>query len=142
MTLPEGDVNTIEQIRQQQEENMRQMQSLSSEFARLAAQTLADEARFNLIEQNQKRHDEEIHELKDGARQNKLQYEQVIGKIDMMELKLFNWLQQLQQDNIKIQQDNAKERTSNNQQWFKFLTYVLGGTIIAIVTAVFIKGGL
>lgn len=135
MTLPEGDVNTIEQIRQQQEENMRQMQSLSSEFARLAAQTLADEARFNLIEQNQKRHDEEIHELKDGARQNKMQYEQVMTKFDTLELKLFNWLQQLQQD-------SAKERISNNQQWFKFLSYVLGGTIIAIVTAVFIKGGL
>ncbi|MDQ1233358.1 putative nuclease with TOPRIM domain [Paenibacillus sp. SORGH_AS306] len=135
MTLPEGDVITIEQIRQQQEENMRQMQSLSSEFARLAAQTLADEARFNLIEQNQKRHDEEIHELKDGARQNKMQYEQVMTKFDTLELKLFNWLQQLQQD-------SAKERISNNQQWFKFLSYVLGGTIIAIVTAVFIKGGL
>lgn len=140
--MPYEDVITIEKLREQQEENMRQLQNLSSEFTRLAAQTLADEARFNLIEQNQKRHDEEIHELKDAARQNKLQYEQVMGKIDMMELKLFNWLQQLQQDNTKIQRENAKERTASNNQWIKFAMFIIGGTIFSIVTAVFMKGGL
>ncbi len=140
--MPSEDVIDIEQLRTQQDESNRMLQALSAEFARLSAQTLADEARFNLIEQNQKRHEEEIHELKDGARQNKLQYDQVIGKIDMMELKLFNWLQQLQQDNMKIQQASAKERTANNQQWIKFSMFVLGGTIIAIVTALFVKGGL
>lgn len=140
--MPSEDVINIEQLREQQEENMRMIQALSAEFTRLAAQTLADEARFNLIEQNQKRHEEEIHELKDSARQNKLQYDQVIGKIDMMELKLFNWLQQLQQDNMKIQQANAKERTASTNQWIKFSMFVLGGTIFAIVTALFMKGGL
>ncbi|WP_340014639.1 hypothetical protein [Paenibacillus sp. FSL K6-1318] len=112
-----------------------QLQNLSAEFTRLSAQTLSDEARFKLIEQTTGRHDDEIRQLKDSTRMMQVQFDQVMTKIDTLEMKLFNWLQQTQQDSVK-------ERTTNNKQWFQFLTFVLGGTIIAIVTAVFVRGGL
>ncbi|OBA07813.1 hypothetical protein A9P44_00220 [Paenibacillus polymyxa] len=133
--MPEGDVMAIEQLHTKTEELTAQLQGLSAEFARLSAQTLSDEARFKLIEQTAGRHDEEIRQLKDSTRMMQLQFDQVMTKIDTLEMKLFSWLQQTQQDSVK-------ERTTNNKQWFQFLTFVLGGTIIAIVTAVFVKGGL
>ncbi|PAF31849.1 hypothetical protein [Paenibacillus sp. 7516] len=129
------EVLTIEGLRTKTEELTSQMQNLSSEFTRLSAQTVADEARFKLIEQTAGRHDDEIRQLKDSTRMMQLQFDQVMTKIDTLEMKLFSWLQQTQQDSVK-------ERTTNNKQWFQFLTFVLGGTIIAIVTAVFIKGGI
>jgi predicted nuclease with TOPRIM domain len=125
----------IQQVDTKTEEITAQLQNLSEGFARLSAQTLSDETRFKLIEQTTGRHDEEIRRLKDSTRMMQLQFDQVMTKIDTLEMKLFSWLQQTQQDSVK-------ERAANNKQWFQFLTFVLGGTIIAIVTAVFVKGGL
>ncbi|MEC0370900.1 hypothetical protein [Paenibacillus chibensis] len=131
--MPEGDVIGIEQLRAKQEELTQQLQNLSGEFTRLSAAAIADEARFKLIEQATTRHDEEIRQLKDSTRLMQIQFEQVMGKIDSLELKLFNWLQQ-------SQQDSAKERTTSQKQWMQFLQFVLGGTIVAIVTYIFTKG--
>jgi len=129
------EVLTIEGLRTKTDDLTVQLQNLSAEFTRLSAQTLSDEARFKLIEQTTGRHDDEIRQLKDSTRMMQVQFDQVMTKIDTLEMKLFNWLQQTQQDSVK-------ERTTNNKQWFQFLTFVLGGTIIAIVTAVFVRGGL
>lgn len=117
------------------DEVAQQLQGLSGEFARLSASAMADEARFKLIEQTSGRHDDEIRELKDTTRTIKIQFDQVMGKIDNLEMKLFSWLQQ-------SQQDSAKERTTSQKQWIQFVTFVVGGTIIAIVTGLFVKGGL
>ena len=131
--MPEGDVMNIEQLRTKQEELNQQLQGLSSEFARLSSAAYADEQRFKLIEQQTGRHDEEIRQLKDSTRLMQVQFEQVMSKIDTLEMKLFTWLQQ-------SQQDSAKERTTSQKQWMQFLQFVLGGTIIAIVTYLFSKG--
>lgn len=111
-----------------------QLSGLSSEFARLSASAIADEARFRLVEQTLDRHDEEIRTLKDSTRLMQIQFEQVMGKIDTLEMKLFSWLQQ-------SQQDSSKERTASQKQWMQFLQFVLAGTIVAIVTYVFTIGG-
>ncbi|GIP02116.1 hypothetical protein J28TS4_05230 [Paenibacillus lautus] len=123
----------IEQLRSKQEELTNQLQNLSSEFARLSMAAVADDQRFKLIEQTANRHDEEIRQLKDSTRLMQVQFEQVMGKIDTLEMKLFNWLQQ-------TQKESAKERTASQKQWMQFLQFVLGGTIIAIVTFIFAKG--
>lgn len=132
--MPE-EVLTIEKLRTKTEELTAQLQNLSAEFTRLTAQTLSDEARFKLIEQTTGRHDDEIRQLKDSTRMMQLQFDQVMTKIDTLEMKLFSWLQQTQQDSVK-------ERTTSQKQWMSFLQFVLGGTVIAIVTAIFVKGGL
>ncbi|GIO63591.1 hypothetical protein [Paenibacillus cineris] len=131
--MPEKEVITIEELRSKQEELTQQLNNLSGEFSRLSAAAIADEARFKLIEQATNRHDDEIRQLKDSTRLMQIQFEQVMGKIDSLELKLFNWLQQ-------SQQDSAKERTTSQKQWMQLLTFVLSGTVIAIVTYVFTKG--
>lgn len=132
--MPEGEVVTIEELRARQEEISKQLQAMSNEFTRLAAESIRDESRFKLIEQQSERHETEIRELKDSTRLMQIQFEQVMSKIDTLEMKLFNWLQQ-------SQQDSAKERTTSQKQWMQFLQFVLGGTIIAIVTYVFTRGG-
>ncbi|MBU5672657.1 hypothetical protein [Paenibacillus brevis] len=132
--MSEKGVVTIEEIQARQEEISRQLQAMSTEFTRLAAESIADQARFKLIEQQGERHEAEIRELKDSTRLMQIQFEQVMSKIDTLEMKLFNWLQQ-------SQQDSAKERTTSQKQWMQFLQFVLGGTIVAIVTYVFTRGG-
>ncbi|MGN7169254.1 hypothetical protein ACTHSJ_25655 [Paenibacillus cellulositrophicus] len=131
--MSEKEVITIEELRSRQDELNQQLQNLSGEFSRLTAAAVADEARFKLIEQTTNRHEEEIRQLKDSTRLMQVQFEQVMGKIDNLELKLFTWLQQ-------SQQDSAKERTASQKQWMQLLTFVLGGTVMAIVTYVFTKG--
>lgn len=132
--MSEKDVITIEDVQARQEEIRRQLQGLSAEFARLSAAAVADGQRFKLIEQQGERHEAEIRELKDSTRLMQVQFEQVMSKIDTLEMKLFSWLQQ-------SQRDSAKERTAKDKQWMQFLQFVLGGTIIAIVTYVFARGG-
>lgn len=123
----------IEKLRSKQDDLEQQIQNLSGEFARLSMAAVADDQRFKLIEQTANRHDEEIRQLKDSTRLMQVQFEQVMGKIDTLEMKLFNWLQQ-------TQKESAKERTASQKQWMQFLQFVLGGTIIAIVTFIFAKG--
>ncbi|WP_338842063.1 hypothetical protein [Paenibacillus glucanolyticus] len=131
--MPEGDVIEIEQLRSKQEELEQQLHNLGGEFARLSMAAVADDQRFKLIEQKADRHEDDIRQLKDSTRIMQIQFEQVMGKIDTLEMKLFNWLQQ-------TQKESAKERTTSQKQWMSFLQFVLGGTIIAIVTFIFAKG--
>lgn len=131
--MQEGDVIEIEQLRSKQAELEQQLQNLSGEFARLSMAAVADDQRFKLIEQKSDRHEDDIRQLKDSTRIMQIQFEQVMGKIDTLEMKLFNWLQQ-------TQKESAKERTASQKQWMGFLQFVLGGTIIAIVTFIFAKG--
>ena len=133
--MPEGDVIDIEQLRNKQDELTQQIQALSNEYARLTASAYADEQRFKLIEQQQGRHEEEIRQLKDSTRMMQLQFDQVMTKIDTLEMKLFSWLQQTQQDSVK-------ERTTMQKSWMDIFKYTLSGTIIVIVAAIFMKGWL
>lgn len=133
--MPEGEVIEIEQLRSKQEELTQQLQGLSNEFARLTTAAYADEQRFKLIEQQTGRHEEEIRQLKDSTRLMQLQFDQVMTKIDTLEMKLFSWLQQTQQDSVK-------ERTTIQKSWMDIFKYTLSGTIIVIVAAIFLKGWL
>ncbi|WP_103110289.1 hypothetical protein [Brevibacillus reuszeri] len=117
-----------------QDEVIQQLQSLSAEFARLSAANVADETRLKLLEETQKRHDDEIREIKISTGAMKEHYMQILGRFDSLETKLFTLLQQ-------TQTDGAKERTANQRAWISLIKYVLGGTIIALITYVFTKGG-
>jgi type II secretory pathway component PulM len=133
--MQEGDVIEIEQLRSKQAELEQQLQNLSGEFARLSMAAVADDQRFKLIEQKSDRHEDDIRQLKDSTRIMQIQFEQVMGKIDTLEMKLFNWLQQ-------TQKESAKERTTLQKSWMDIFKYTLSGTIIVIVAAIFLKGWL
>ncbi|MFK4167696.1 hypothetical protein ACI2LM_15765 [Paenibacillus lautus] len=133
--MQEGDVIEIEQLRSKQVELEQQLQNLSGEFARLSMAAVADDQRFKLIEQKSDRHEDDIRQLKDSTRIMQIQFEQVMGKIDTLEMKLFNWLQQ-------TQKESAKERTTIQKSWMDIFKYTLSGTIIVIVAAIFLKGWL
>lgn len=150
--MPEGEVVTIEELRAKQEEINRQLQALSGEFARMAAESIANQTKFQLIEQQGQRHEEEIRQLKESTKIIQIQFEQMMGKLDTFEMKIFSWLQQSQQDIVKerqqmqdtiaterlrIQKESAKER--NN--WIKFATYVIAATLAVAVMNWFTKGG-
>jgi uncharacterized protein YdcH (DUF465 family) len=117
-----------------QDEVIQQLQSLSAEFARLSAANVADDTRMKLLEETQKRHDDEIREIKISTGAMKEHYTQILGRFDSLETKLFTLLQQ-------SQTDGAKERTANQRAWISLIKYVLSGTIIALITYVFTKGG-
>lgn len=91
-----------------------------------------EKEKFIRLEQSVKTCDEEIRQLKDFSRPMQIQYEQVMSKIDTLEMRLFLLLQQSQHDSVN-------ERTTNQKQWMQFLQFVLGGTIFAIVTYVFTR---
>lgn len=154
--MPEKDVVTIEDIQARQEEINRQLQALSAEFARMAAESIANQTKFQLFEQQSQRHEEEIRQLKESTKIIQIQFEQMMGKLDTFEMKIFSWLQQSQQDiakerqqmqenitneRLRLQKDSARERTNNQKDWIKFVTYVIGATLALAVMNYFTRGG-
>ncbi|WP_433943594.1 hypothetical protein [Paenibacillus sp. SN-8-1] len=131
---PEGGVLTIEELRTKTDELTQQLSAFSAEFARLSAAAVADDARMRLLEETQRRHDDDIREIKVATGAMKEHYTQILGRFDSLETKLFTLLQQSQIDSVK-------ERTASQKAWLAFVRYVLGGTIIAIVAYIFAKGG-
>lgn len=131
---PEGGAWTIDELRSKTEELTQQLSAFSAEFTRLSAAAIADETRMKLLEETQRRHDEDIREIKVSTGAMKEHYTQILGRFDSLETKLFTLLQQSQIDSVK-------ERTASQKAWLAFVRYVLGGTIIAIVAYIFAKGG-
>lgn len=118
----------------EQDDVTAQLQALAAEFTRLSAAAIADETRMKLLEETQRRHDEEIREIKISTGAIKEHYTQILGRFDSLESKLFALVQQ-------SQTDGAKERSANQRAWISLIKYVLAGTIIALITYVFTKGG-
>lgn len=116
-----------------QDEVIQQLQSLSAEFARLSAANVADETRLKLLEETQRRHDDEIRELKVTTGAIKEHYTQILGRFDSLESKLFALVQQ-------SQTDSTKERSANQRAWISLIKFVLTGTIFALVTYAVTKG--
>lgn len=118
----------------EQDDVLAQLQTLASEFARLSAASVADETRMKLLEETQKRHDEEIREIRISTGAMREQYSEILKRFDSIESKLFTLLAQ-------THSDSAKERTANQRAWISLIKYVLAGTIIALITYVFTRGG-
>ena len=117
-----------------QDEVYAQLQALASEFTRLSAASIADETRLKLLEETQKRHDDDIREIKISTGAMKEHYTQILGRFDSLETKLFTLLQQ-------SQSDGSKERSANQRAWISLIKYVLVGTIFTLVTYAVTKGG-
>lgn len=117
-----------------QDDVTQQLQALAAEFTRLSAANIADETRMKILEETQRRHDDEIRELKVTTGAIKEHYTQILGRFDSLESKLFALVQQ-------TQTDNTKERSANQRAWISLIKFVLVGTIFALVTYAVTKGG-
>ncbi|WP_054955058.1 hypothetical protein [Paenibacillus dakarensis] len=117
-----------------QDEVNAQLQTLAAEFTRLSAAAIADETRMKLLEETQKRHDDDIRELKVTTGAIKEHYTQIILRFDSLETKLFSLVQQ-------SHTDSTKERSANQRAWISLIKFVLTGTIFALVTYAVTKGG-
>lgn len=109
-----------------------QLQGMQGELLQHSAATMEYVQRLKLLEEVDKRREEDLRELKEATRGMQKQFDKVVNKIDMLEMKLFNWMQE-------IQKDSSKERQSNQKDWMRFLQIVLGGTIFLIVGFIFSK---
>lgn len=108
----------------------KQIESLQGELLKSSNEALAHIARMDVLERTSTLHEADIRELKDATRGMQKQFDQVMAKFDQLEMKLFQWMQQLQKD-------SSKERQSTQKEWMRFLQIVLGGTIFLIVAYVF-----
>lgn len=104
--------------------------SMKNEFLRLSGESLAADKRLKVLEENVRRHDESIIQLKETTIEMKVQYTSIIGKIDSLENKIFSLLQQ-----------NGKDSAAERKFWMDLLKYVLGGTIFVIIGYIFLGGG-
>lgn len=107
-----------------------QIQSMQGEMLKASTETLTYAARLKLLEETDQRRETDIRELKEATRGMQRQFDQVVSKIDQLEMKLFGWMQQLHKD-------SSKERQGTQKEWMRFLQIVLGGTIFLIVAYVF-----
>lgn len=107
-----------------------QLREMQGEMLSSAQEAMAYMQRVKLLEETDHRREEDIRELRDATRGMQKQFEQVSNKIDMLDLKIFQWMQQLTKD-------SSTERQSNQKDWMRFLQIVLGGTIFLIVAYIF-----
>ncbi|SDC70507.1 hypothetical protein SAMN02799630_01236 [Paenibacillus sp. UNCCL117] len=111
-----------------------QLQAIQPEMLRINNQGLADQQKLRLLEETQKRHEDDIRQLKETTRVIEIQFSQIMTRFDTLEMKLFSLLQQSQTASVD-------ERKNSQKEWMTFLKYVLGGTILLIVYQLFSKGG-
>ncbi|WP_151737326.1 hypothetical protein [Paenibacillus tengchongensis] len=105
------------------------LNAMKNEFVRLSGEALAADKRLKVLEENVRRHEEGLTQLKETTIEMKVQYSSIIGKIDSLENKIFSLLQQ-----------TGKDSAAERKFWMDLLKYVLGGTIFVIIGYVFLGG--
>lgn len=74
------------------------LSTLSSEFARLAAENVTANTKLRLLEENDHRHDENIKEINSSTIKMEIQFSAIMAKFDSLESKIFSLLQQANKD--------------------------------------------
>jgi predicted nuclease with TOPRIM domain len=74
------------------------LSTLSSEFARIAAENVTANTKLRLLEENDHRHDENIKEIKSSTIKMEIQFSAIMAKFDSLESKIFSLLQQANKD--------------------------------------------
>lgn len=73
------------------------------------------------------------------------------NRFEGIDTRLFGVFQQMTKDNAQLlqkmtvsstkeRQEGCKERTISQASWFSFAKYLVGGTIVALITYIFTKG--
>ena len=118
-----------------------QLRGMQGELLQHSTATMEYMQRIKLLEETDKRREEDIRELKEATRGMWKQFDTLINRFDNLEAKFFAWMQQMQKDNTALiqaaQQDGSKERQSSQKEWMRFLQIVLAGTMFLIVAYIF-----
>jgi chromosome segregation ATPase len=106
------------------------LESMKNEFLRLSGESTVADKRLKALEESVSRHEQNLAQLKETTIEMKVQYTNIIGKIDSLDTRIFSLLR-----------DSRKENAVERKVWTDLLKWVLSGTIIAIVGYIFLGGG-
>lgn len=106
------------------------LESMKNEFLRLSSESTVADKRLKVLEESVSRHEQSIIQLKETTIEMKVQYANIMGKIDSLDTKIFSLLR-----------DGRKDSAAERKVWTDLLKWVLSGTIIAIVGYIFLGGG-
>lgn len=97
---------------------------------RMAAELGDTRRRLDILEHNDRRHDEDIRQLYAAQEGTKAYVTQILARFDSLETKLFSALSQ-------ATGDPQQERKG----WQELIKHIITATIVAVVTYVFAQGG-
>lgn len=106
------------------------LENIKTEFLRLSGESTVADKRLKTLEESVNRHEQSIIQLKETTIEMKVQYANIMGKIDSLDTKIFSLLR-----------DGRKDSAAERKVWTDLLKWVLSGTIIAIVGYIFLGGG-
>lgn len=121
-----------------------QLKGMSGELLRINAETLKHQQQLKILDENDKRHQEELRSLYATQHVIKELVSNLGNQFSVFQSEVFKLLQQAQSESSKLlqmaQSEGTNERKNNQKEWMSFLKYVLGGTVLAIVGYIFGKG--
>lgn len=106
------------------------LSTMKNEFLRLSGEAVAADKRLKVLEESVGRHEQSLAQLKETTIEMKVQYTNIIGKIDSLDTRIFSLLR-----------DGRKDSAAERKIWMDLVKWVLSGTIIAIIGYIFLGGG-
>lgn len=97
--------------------------------------------RLDKMEDNDKRHDDDIRELYKQAEGTKVYVTQILSSIQQLETKLFGMVSTLTSSQDAERNAERRERGKTAESWINFSKYVIGATIGVIILYLFQQGG-
>lgn len=94
----QGGTGGVVEVERRLEDVEQQLQGLSAEFARMAAENLTANTKLKLLEENDHRHEENIKQIKESTIKMEIQFSAIMAKFDSLESKIFSLLQQSTKD--------------------------------------------
>ncbi|WP_433958532.1 hypothetical protein [Cytobacillus horneckiae] len=108
---------------------------------RILAENVDIKRRLDRLEEDDKRHEEDIRELYKAQEGTKVYVTQILNSIQQLETKLFGLVTSLSKSQEKERNAERKERGKAAQNWIEFSKYVIGATIAVVVLYLFQSGG-
>ena len=133
--MPLDRLKSVEDRQAEVEESIRKMQN---EFLIVQQSMMRVDAQREILEETQKRHDDEIRELKVMAAEMREGNNRLSIQYNSIYTTILQVLQQTQETNKSTQQLNSKERQTTQREFLKFLTWTIGAVIAAYAVNNFI----
>lgn len=116
-----------------------QIETMQRELLIINTETLSYQTRLKLLEETDKRHQDELRSLHSSQEVTKALVNQILSRFDSFEARLMGLFEQTQSSMLQAQNSMATERTTSQKEWMKLITYVIGATIGLIVAKFFVK---
>lgn len=113
---------------------------IKGHIERLTTENKDIKRRLGTLEDNDKRHEEDIRHLYENQAGTKAYVTQILNKIDSLETKLFSLITQLTANQEKDRKAERTERSKTAQIWLDFSKYIVGVTIAVVIIYIFTGG--